>query len=170
MDLISELILSISFLFFSFITPHCVTFHGDPTVASGEAYAAYFVNFLLTPLFGMTIQCFSLFYCQLWWDCSASVHATATPLPLSWGSFAPMGPSSVALRVQSLSFWFIFLFLFVFTTMKFPPPSLSCPMAASCHWTLHQWCHGQRASLRGGFHNGRAILYVWQLGFSNPVA
>ena len=69
--------------------------------------------------------CFFLFLLptsvRLWCLCLCHRH----PLPLSHDSFAPVGPSSVALRAISLTFWFLFLILFVCITVTFPPPSLS---------------------------------------------
>ena len=129
----------------------------------------FFLPFYLVWLF----SCLLFFYFSFFIT-SCGEAAMTLSMPLSCGSFVPMGPLPMVLRALSLAFWFLFLFYYLFGPLwdfhRHRCLATVGPAAASRHWTLHQWCHGQCATLRGGFRVSRAIFCARQLGFCNPIA
>ena len=82
-------------------------------MASDKVYTDCFVYFLLTLLFGLTVQLLIIFYFSFFIT-SYGEAAMTLSMPLSCGSFVPVGPLPMVLRALSLAFWFLFLFYYLF--------------------------------------------------------
>ena len=144
-----------SFLFFSFILFFHITaspFVVTPPWPPATQFDLFFSSSYSFVLFGFQVLflcCISVFFSFLLptlarpqCHCPCCSHH----LPLSHGRFVPVGPSPMALKALSLSFFMVSFVSFLVA----PPWNLHCcrcraaigPMVASRCWILHQWCHG----------------------------